>query len=67
MTWELFFQGLAQTVSVQRREIERVLDEQVSGPEEIEEVLAEAPVPDGTGGEERFDLMSGVTGRCQRT
>lgn len=48
-------------MSAQRREIERVVDEQVSDPEEIEEALAEAPVPDGTGREERFDLMSGVT------
>lgn len=60
MTWELFFLGLAQTMAVQRREIERVVEEQVSDPEKIEEALTEAPVPDGTREEERFDLMSGV-------
>ena len=60
MTWELFFRGLAQTVTVHRREIERVVDEQVSNPDEIEEALAEAPVPAGTEDEERSDLMSGV-------
>ncbi len=60
MTWELFFRGLAQTVRVQRREIERVVAEQVSDREEIEQALAEAPVPAGTEAEERSDLMSGV-------
>lgn len=60
MTWDLFFRGLAQTVTVHRREIERVVAEQVSEPGGIEEALAEAPVPAGAEGEERSDLMSGV-------
>jgi hypothetical protein len=60
MTWELFSRAAAQTVAVQRREIERVVAEQVSDPEEIEEVLANAPVPAGTKDEDRSDLMDGV-------
>jgi len=60
MTLELFFRGMAQTVTVHRREIERVVAEQVSDPEEIEERLAEAPVPAGTEEEDSSDLMSGV-------
>jgi hypothetical protein len=60
MTWELFFRGVAQTVTVHRREIERVVAEQVSNPDEIDEALAEAPIPIGTEEEDRGDLMSGV-------
>jgi hypothetical protein len=60
MTWELFFRGIAQTMTVHRREIERVVAEQVSDPEEIEEALADAPVPAGTEEEDRSDLMSGA-------
>lgn len=60
MTWELFFQGLAQTVTVHRREIERVVAEQVSEPDEINEALAEAPIPAGSEKEDGDDLMSEV-------
>ncbi len=60
MTWEVYFRGLAQTMTVQRREIERVVDEQVVDAEEIEEALANAPVPAGTEEEQRSELMSGV-------
>ncbi len=60
MTWELFMRGLAQTVAEQREAIERVVAEQVPDPGEIEEALAEAPVPAGTEDEERSALMSGV-------
>jgi hypothetical protein len=61
MSWELFFRGAAQTVAVHRREIERVVAEQVDDPEEIEEALANAPVPAGTEEEGRPDLMSAVS------
>jgi hypothetical protein len=61
MSWDLFFRGVAQTVTVHRREIERVVAEQVDDPEEIEEVLANAPVPAGTEEEDRSDLMSAVS------
>jgi hypothetical protein len=60
MTLKLFMRGIAQTMTKHREEIERVVAEQVSDPESIEEVLAEAPVPAGTEEEDRSDLMSGV-------
>jgi len=60
MTWELFYRGVAQTVTVHRREIERVVAEQVSDPSEIDQALGEAPIPVGAEGEDRGDLMSGV-------
>lgn len=60
MTLELFLQGLAQTLTKQRAAIERVVAEQVVDPEPIEETLAEAPVPSGTGDEERSALMRGL-------
>jgi hypothetical protein len=41
-----------------REAIEQVVEEQVVGTEEIEEALAEAPVP--TGEEERPELIAGV-------
>jgi hypothetical protein len=46
MTYELFVRGLEQTIAVQRRAFEQVVGEQVIDPEPIEEMLAEAPVPD---------------------
>jgi hypothetical protein len=61
MSWDLFFRGAAQTVAVHRREIERVVAEQVGEPEEIEEALADAPVPAGTDDEDRSDLLSAVS------
>jgi hypothetical protein len=60
MTWRLFMQGLAQIQSEHREAIERVVAEQVEEAGEIEEALTEAPVPAGTPGEVRRDLMSGV-------
>jgi hypothetical protein len=61
MTLELFLQGLAQTLATQRAAFERVVAEQVVDPASIEEALAEAPVPAGTGEEERSDLIHGVS------
>jgi len=61
MTLKLFMRGIAQTMGEHRKAIERVVDEQVMEPEEIEEALAEAPVPAGTDDEERSDLMKGVS------
>lgn len=60
MTLKLFMQGIAQTMGEHRKAIERVVDEQVVEPEEIEETLAEAPVPQATDEENRSDLMRGV-------
>lgn len=61
MTLELFMRGLAETMTVHRREIERVLAEQVTHPEEIEKVLADSPIPAGGDQEERSDLIKGVS------
>jgi hypothetical protein len=58
MTLELFFHGMAQTLTEQRVEILRVVSDQVSDPESIEGPLEEAPIPVGT--EERSELMRGV-------
>lgn len=60
MTWRIFFTGLAQTAAVHREAIERVVSEQVSDPESIEEALAAAPVPAADPDEDRSELMSGV-------
>jgi hypothetical protein len=59
MTWELFVLGLAQTVAEHRKAIERlVAAEQVADSAEIEEALAEAPIPTDT--EARSELMEGL-------
>ena len=60
MTLKLFMQGIAQTMAEHRKAIERVVEEQVAEPDEIEETLAEAPVPPATDEEDRSDLMQGV-------
>lgn len=60
MTLEIFIQGLAETATEHREAIERVVTEQVSDPEPIEEGLAEAPVPAGAEEEDQDDFMSGV-------
>jgi hypothetical protein len=60
MTLELFLQGMAQTLASQRAAIERVAAEQAADPTEIEETLANAPIPAATPGEERSSLMDGV-------
>jgi hypothetical protein len=62
MNLKLFMRGIAQTMGEHRKAIERVVDEQVMEQnEEIEETLAEAPVPAGTDEEDRSDLMQGVS------
>jgi hypothetical protein len=60
MTLELFLRGIAQTQTEQREAFERVVAEQVSDPEPIEETLAQAPVPPGSEEESRSEIMSGV-------
>jgi len=60
MTLKLFMQGIAQTMAEHRKAIERVVEEQVVEPDEIEETLAEAPVPAARDEEDRSDLMQGV-------
>lgn len=60
MTLKLFMQGIAQTMAEHRKAIERVVEEQVVEPDEIEEALSEAPVPPATDEEDRSDLMQGV-------
>jgi hypothetical protein len=61
MTLRLFLEGIAQTLTTHRAAIEQVVAEQVADPEEIEETLAEAPVPAGTPDEERSALLHGVS------
>jgi len=60
MTLKLFMQGIAQTMAEHRKAIERVVEEQVVEPDEIEATLAEAPVPAARDEEDRSDLMQGV-------
>jgi len=60
MTLKLFMQGIAQTMAEHRKAIERVVEEQVVEPDEIEEALAEAPVPAARDEEDRSELMQGV-------
>ncbi|HEX7244317.1 MAG TPA: hypothetical protein VF245_01975 [Solirubrobacterales bacterium] len=60
MTLKLFMQGIAQTMAEHRKAIERVVEEQVAEPDEIEEALAGAPVPAASDEEDRSDLMQGV-------
>jgi hypothetical protein len=58
MTLDLFLKGIAETLARQRAAIERIVAEQASDPEPIEESLAEAPVP--ATAEERPDLLRGI-------
>ena len=61
MNLKLFMRGIAETMAEHRKAIERVVDEQVlEQNEEIEEALAQAPVPAATEDEDRSDLMDGV-------
>jgi hypothetical protein len=59
-TWELFWRGIAQMMAEHRTAIEQVVEEQVAEPEEIEEALAQAPVPAGTAEETRSELLDGI-------
>jgi len=61
MTLKLFMRGIAQTMAEHRKAIERVVEEQVGEPDQIEATLAEAPVPAGTEEEDRSELMDGVS------
>jgi hypothetical protein len=56
----LFLRGLAQTLGVQRTEIERVTAEQVVDPGAVEAALEEAAVPPGTEDETQSQLIHGV-------
>lgn len=58
MTWDSFVLGLIQTVAEHRKAIERVVGEQVIDSAEIEEALAEAPVPVNT--KDRSALMEAL-------
>lgn len=60
MTPGLFARGVAQLMGEHREAIERVVAEQVLEPEPIEEMLAEAPVPEGEEGEEDSEVIAGV-------
>ncbi|HEY0392568.1 MAG TPA: hypothetical protein VGC63_12750 [Solirubrobacterales bacterium] len=59
-TWEIFMQGIAEMMAEHREAIEMVIEEQMSDPKEIEEVLADAPVPAGINEETRDELFAGV-------
>lgn len=60
MTPRLFMHGLGQLMGGQRRHFERVIEEQVTAPEPIEELLASAPIPDGGEDESDSELIHGV-------
>jgi hypothetical protein len=60
MTPGLFIRGIAQLLGEHREAIERVVAEQVLEPEPIEEMLAEAPVPEGSEEEEDREVTVGV-------
>jgi len=60
MTPRLFMRGLGQLMGGQRRQFERVIEEQVSEPEPIEELLADAPIPEGDEDEADGELTHGV-------
>lgn len=60
ITWRILMTALAQVATVHRDAIERVVSEQVSDPEPIEEALAEAPVPAAPPEEDRSELMRAV-------
>jgi hypothetical protein len=60
MTLELFAQGIAQTMTVQRVAMERVLAEQVSQPATLEERLAAAPLPAEPERVSRSELLSAL-------
>jgi len=60
MTWRVFMTGLAQVATVHREAIKRVISEQASDPESIEEALVEAPVPTGSPSEDHSALTRGV-------
>jgi hypothetical protein len=53
-------QGLAQLMSEQRKDFECVIEEQVTEVEPIEELLAEAPIPEGGEDESDRELIHAV-------
>jgi len=60
MTPRLFMHGLAQLTGEQRKDFEQVIEEQVTEPEPIEELLAGAPIPEGGEDELDSELFHGV-------
>jgi hypothetical protein len=60
MTPRLFMHGIAQLMGDQRRDFEQVIDEQVSEPDPILELLADAPIPQAGEEESDSELTQGV-------
>lgn len=60
MTPRLFMLGLGQLAGDQRKHFERVIEEQVTEPEPIEELLTSAPIPEGEEDESESDLIHSV-------
>jgi hypothetical protein len=59
MTGRLYACGLCQVLREHRAAIEQVISEQIENPEHIEEVLAEAPIPEARDGETGSEIMNG--------
>lgn len=60
MTPHLFMRGLAELLAEQREGFETVIEDQVIEAEPLERLLAESPVPKGTGDEPDGEITKGV-------
>ena len=54
----LFALGCAQLLAEQRAALERIIDEQIEDPEQIEASLAESPIPTGSEGESAEEIFA---------
>lgn len=62
MTVDLFLQGMAQIMTRQREEIERVVAEQTREPGALEAILRASPLPENPEETERDALMTALAG-----
>jgi hypothetical protein len=60
MTPRLFMRGLAEMLTEQRKGFEAVIEDQMVEAEPLERILAESPVPKGTGDESDSEITQGV-------
>jgi hypothetical protein len=60
MTPRLFMRGLAELLAEQREGFETVIEDQVAEAEPLEQVLAEAPIPEGSEDESDGEITQGV-------
>jgi hypothetical protein len=61
MTSRLYACGMCHVLRQHREAIERIIEEQVSEPEPLEEMLEEAPIPPATDDEGGSEILSGGT------